>query len=190
MALNLRIKLLGEFTPPSKGSFDCAALDLFTPYAFKAFANVAPMDMTNGEPGVPFPDGLLPMGIASSFDPAYVGLVLPRSGLGSKEGLIPRNIVGVIDADYRGEWKIAFRVDNAQLSAYHAKGEPVLQVLFVPIADVSSYTLEDMDGNEQIFNALHRAVKRGEDGFGSTSVNTKQMVEEPAQPAPEEPAAE
>ena len=114
------------------------------------------------------PNNMLPLGISSEFSPEYVGLIMPRSGLGSNQGLHPRNIVGVIDADYRGEWKASLRVDSAQNTAVYMKDKAVMQVMFVPVADVNEYILVNQEGDEANHSAAENAVVRGDGGFGST----------------------
>ncbi len=169
MPLNLKIKLLRDVKAPSKGSVDAASLDLHTPFNVKVFSNMPPIEVDeDGNPKDVLPDNMLPLGISSEFSPEYVGLIMPRSGLGSNQGLHPRNIVGVIDADYRGEWKASLRVDSAQNTGVYMKDKAVLQVLFVPIADVNEYLLVDQEGQELPFNATADAIVRGEGGFGST----------------------
>lgn len=167
--MNLKIKLLRDVKAPSKGSVDAASLDLHTPFNVKVFSNMPPIEVDeDGNPKDVLPDNMLPLGISSEFSPEYVGLIMPRSGLGSNQGLHPRNIVGVIDADYRGEWKAALRVDSEQNTGVYMKDKAVLQVLFVPIADVNEYILVDQEGQELPFNATADAIVRGEGGFGST----------------------
>ena len=169
MPLNLKIKLLRDVKAPSKGSVDAASLDLHTPFNVKVFSNMPPIEVDeDGNPKDVLPDNMLPLGISSEFSPEYVGLIFPRSGLGSNQGLHPRNIVGVIDADYRGEWKAALRVDSAQNTAIYMKDKAVLQVMFVPVADVNEYILVNQEGDEANHSAAENAVVRGDGGFGST----------------------
>lgn len=170
MPLNLRLKLLRDVNPPCKGSMDAAGLDLHTPYNVKAFSNMPPiqLDDAGSVEGV-FEDGRLPLGISSEFSAGYMGLIVSRSGLGSKEGTHVRNLCGIIDADYRGEWQAALRVDSEQHSASYTKNTAVLQVIFLPVAEANSYIIELQDGTEEIFNALHSAAVRETGGFGSTS---------------------
>ena len=168
--LNLKIKLLRDVNPPKKASTEAAGFDLHTPFNFKAFSNMPPIEVDeDNSPFAVFPNDRLPLGISSEFSPGYVGLILPRSSLGSKEGLHPRNICGVIDSDYRGEWQAAVRVDSEQASTTHKKNDAVFQVLFLPIAEANEYLLTDQDGVEAPFDAVAGAVVRGEGGFGSTS---------------------
>ena len=169
MPLNLKIKLLADVKPPKKGSIEAAGLDLHSPVDCRVFCNMPPILLDEeGAPSNVFPNGRIPLGISSEFSAGYVGLIFPRSGLGSGQGLHPRNIVGVIDADYRGEWKAALRVDSAQNTAIYMKDKAVLQVMFVPVADVNEYILVNQEGNEANHSAAENAVVRGDGGFGST----------------------
>ena len=168
--LNLKIKLLRDVNPPKKASTEAAGFDLHTPFNFKAFSNMPPIEVDeDNAPSAVFPNDRLPLGISSEFSPGYVGLIFSRSGLGSKEGLHLRNLCGTIDADYRGEWQAAVRVDSEQASTTHKKNDAVFQVLFLPIAEANQYMLTDQDGVETPFDAVAGAVVRGEGGFGSTS---------------------
>lgn len=170
MPLNLKIKLLREVKAPCKGSTKAAGLDLHTPFAVKAFYNMPPIE-TDDEGNVKgaFENDRLPLGISSEFDEGYVGLIMSRSGLGSKEGLHVRNLCGVIDADYRGEWQAALRVDSEQHSKVYAKDQAILQVIFMPVADANVFLLEQLDGTVDTYDAVANAVMRGAGGFGSTS---------------------
>ena len=170
MPLNLKIKLLREVNPPRKGSLDAAGLDLHTPFAVKAFYNMAPIELDEEEnPKDGFENGRLPLGISSEFDKGYVGLIMSRSGLGSNQGLHVRNLCGVIDADYRGEWQAALRVDSSQGSGVYTKNQAVLQVIFLPIAEANEFLLEQQDGTVENYDAVAGATVRGDGGFGSTS---------------------
>lgn len=169
MPLNLKINLLTDVKAPAKGSHESACLDLHTPINVKVFSNMPPIQVDDeGNPKDVLPGNILGLGISSEFSPGYVGLIFPRSGLGSGQGLHPRNIAGVIDADYRGEWKAALRVDSEQNAGVYMKDKAILQVMFVPVADVNEYLLVDQSGEELPFNATADAIVRGEGGFGST----------------------
>lgn len=104
---------------------------------------------------------LVKSGIAISFgDPSVAGLVLPRSGLGHKKGLVLGNTIGLIDPDYSGEILISVWNRNAVGSApieIHA-GERIGQLVFVPIVRPSFELVDEF---------THRTA-RGSGGFGST----------------------
>lgn len=170
MPLNLKIKLLREVNPPRKGSQEAAGLDLHTPFAVKAFCNMPPIELDDeGSPKGVFENGRLPLGISSEFEKGYMGLIMSRSGLGSNQGLHVRNLCGVIDSDYRGEWQAALRVDNEQSAGTYTKNQAVLQVIFVPIAEANEFLLEQQDGAVETYDAVAGAAVRGDGGFGSTT---------------------
>lgn len=170
MPLNLKIKLLADVKPPKKGSIEAAGLDLHAPVDCRVFCNMPPIMLDEeGAPSNVFPNGRIPLGISSEFSAGYVGLIFPRSGLGSSQGLHPRNICGVIDSDYRGEWQAALRVDSEQGSGNYRKGDAILQVIFLPIAEANEYLLEQQDGTSETYDAVAGAAVRGEGGFGSTT---------------------
>jgi dUTP pyrophosphatase len=100
----------------------------------------------------------IPSGIAISIhDPGLVALIVPRSGLGIKHGIVLANTVGVIDSDYQGE--IGIGIHNRGLIPYTIEaGERICQIMFVPVARV---TLE-------MVNEFSQESKRGAGGFGHT----------------------
>ncbi len=77
---------------------------------------------------------LLPSGLAIHIgDPEFCAVVLPRSGLGHKHGLVLGNLVGLIDADYQGPLMIS--VWNRSEEAYTiAPGDRIAQLVFLPVA--------------------------------------------------------
>jgi dUTP pyrophosphatase len=88
-------------------------------------------------------------------DPSLAALLLPRSGLGSKHGVVLANLVGLIDSDYQGEIKIA--VWNRSQESFNIQpGERLCQMLFVPIVQV----------HFNIVTAFSHNSVRGEGGFG------------------------
>ena len=171
MPLNLKIKLLADVKPPKKGSIEAGGLDLHSPVDCRVFCNMPPILLDEeGAPSNVFPNGRIPLGISSEFSAGYVGLIFPRSGLGSGQGLHPRNVCGVIDSDYRGEWQAALRVDSEQHSGDYKKDAAILQVIFLPIAEANEYELTYADGFVEIgHDATSDATVRGEGGFGSTT---------------------
>src|SRR5690606_32807506 len=82
----------------------------------------------------PGADALLPSGIAIHIaDPGLCALVLPRSGLGHKHGIVLGNLVGLIDADYQGPLMIScWNRSNAPYTI--VPGERIAQLVIVPIA--------------------------------------------------------
>jgi dUTP pyrophosphatase len=100
---------------------------------------------------------LIPTGISIFIkDPGYAGLILPRSGLGHKHGIVLGNLVGLIDSDYQGELFIS--TWNRGTSSFTINSlDRIAQLVIVPVSQatfnmVSNYTKSD----------------RGDGGFGST----------------------
>lgn len=81
-------------------------------------------------------------------DPGYAGMILPRSGLGHKHGLVLGNLVGLIDADYQGELKVSCwnRGDKAYTLT---PGERLAQLIIVPIMQVTLEEVEDFVATER-----------------------------------------
>ncbi len=89
-------------------------------------------------------------------DPAYCALILPRSGLGHKHGLVLGNLVGLIDSDYQGELKISCW--NRSDSPYTITlGERIAQLMIQPVARAVFRPVETFTDSE-----------RGAGGFGHT----------------------
>ncbi|MFZ4859956.1 MAG: dUTP diphosphatase [Desulfuromonadaceae bacterium] len=101
---------------------------------------------------------LIPSGIAISIhDPGMVALLVPRSGLGIKHGIVLANTVGVIDSDYQGE--IGIGIVNRSAAPYIiAPGERICQMLFVPVLQADLMVVTDFSQESD----------RGTGGFGST----------------------
>lgn len=101
---------------------------------------------------------LIPSGLAIYIkDPTLVGLIVPRSGLGARHGIVLGNLTGVIDSDYQGEVMISLW-NRGELPYMISPRERVAQMMFVPVlhpelVEVSRFT---------------DATGRGEGGFGST----------------------
>jgi dUTP pyrophosphatase len=101
---------------------------------------------------------LVPCGFALAIPPGFEGQVRPRSGLAVKHGVTVLNAPGTIDADYRGEVKVAL----VNLGQEPFKIEPGLRIAQLVIAAVPAaeiVVVESLDGTE-----------RGAGGFGSTGV--------------------
>ena len=95
-------------------------------------------------------------GISMEIPEGYVGLVFARSGLACKNGLRLCNSVGVIDADYRGEIKVALHNDSTEARKI-VPGQKIAQMVVMPFLDV---VFEEQDTLDQ--------TDRGAGGFGST----------------------
>jgi len=100
---------------------------------------------------------LVPTGIAIHLDdPGYAAIILPRSGLGHKHGIVLGNLVGLIDSDYQGQ--IFVSTWNRGNSAFVLNPmERLAQLVVVPVAQVEFNVVEDF-----------AASSRGAGGFGST----------------------
>jgi dUTP pyrophosphatase len=102
---------------------------------------------------------LVPSGIAIHLgDPGYAAVVLPRSGLGSKHGIVLGNLVGLIDSDYQGQ--VLVSVWNRGKSAFTIQPlDRVAQLIVVPVVQVELAVVEEF-----------AASRRGAGGFGSTGL--------------------
>ena len=89
-------------------------------------------------------------------DPGFAALVLPRSGLGSKSGIVLGNLLGLIDSDYQGPLMCALW--NRSAAPFELKPlERIAQLVIVPVAQVAFNVVEEFAASE-----------RGTGGFGST----------------------
>ncbi len=98
----------------------------------------------------------IPTGLAMEIPVGYAGLIYARSSLGTKRGLAPANKVGVVDADYRGEFMVAL-YNHGSESQTIAHGERIAQLLVTPVITPGFTEVE----------ILSETV-RGIGGFGST----------------------
>lgn len=100
---------------------------------------------------------LIPTGIALHLaDPGYAALILPRSGLGHKHGVVLGNLVGLIDSDYQGEIQVSLW--NRSSTPFTIEPlERIAQLVIVPIAQAAFRRVDDFVASE-----------RGVGGFGST----------------------
>lgn len=103
---------------------------------------------------------MVPTGFAIHIaDTQWCALIVPRSGLGHKHGLVMGNLVGVIDADYQGPLLISCW--NRGRTAYTiAVGDRIAQLLLVPVAQAALHVVADFPPSD-----------RGAGGFGSTGVS-------------------
>ncbi len=100
---------------------------------------------------------LIPTGLAVAIPEGHAGLVLPRSGLASREGLTLANSPGLIDAGYRGEVVCAVVNLDRSRAVHVARGERIAQLVVVALPTV-----------EPVWAAELPASERAEGGFGST----------------------
>lgn len=98
-------------------------------------------------------------GLAMEIPAGYVALIFARSGLACRQGLAPANKVGVIDADYRGEFIIVLHNHAAEEVTVHG-GDRIAQMVIVPCL-----TADFVEADE-----LSETI-RGSGGFGSTGTN-------------------
>jgi dUTP pyrophosphatase len=100
---------------------------------------------------------LIPSGIAIHLaDPGLAALVLPRSGLGHKHGIVLGNLVGLIDSDYQGQVMVS--VWNRGIASFTIKPmDRIAQLVVVPVLQVKLNVVEEFS-----------VSRRGGGGFGST----------------------
>ena len=105
----------------------------------------------------PSETAMIPTGIAIYIeDPGYAAVLLPRSGLGHKHGIVLGNLVGLIDSDYQGELMIS--AWNRGANAFSIEpGERIAQLVVLPVQQVEFDIVEEFTSTE-----------RGTGGFGSS----------------------
>jgi len=100
---------------------------------------------------------LIPTGLSIHIaDPAYAAMILPRSGLGHKHGIVLGNLVGLIDSDYQGPLMVSCW-NRGQTAFTLAPMERLAQLVIVPVMQAEFRVVDDF-----------AASTRGEGGFGST----------------------
>ena len=100
---------------------------------------------------------LIPTGISIFIqDPGYAGLILPRSGLGHKHGIVLGNLVGLIDSDYQGELFIS-TWNRGRTSFTINSLDRIAQLVIVPVSQATFNLVSDYSKSD-----------RGDGGFGST----------------------
>jgi len=131
-----------EFPLPAHATPGSAGMDL------RACLDV-PLEIQPGE------TQLIPTGVAIHIeDPKLAAVILPRSGLGHKHGIVLGNLVGLIDSDYQGQlmvscWNRGDKPFKVEI------GERIAQLVFVPVVQASFEIVEEFDASD-----------RGEGGFG------------------------
>ena len=142
--MKLRVKKLDERAViPTYGTEFSAGADLY-----------AILDGTVEIP--PHTTLMISTGLSLEIPEGYCGLIFARSSMGAKRGLAPANKVGVIDADYRGEVKVALH-NHRDTAATVEPGERVAQLAIVPFLHADFEEADELS-----------ATVRGEGGFGST----------------------
>lgn len=138
----MRIKKLHHnFILPIKSTERAGAFDVYMP---------EPGSVSGHSPG------LVGLGFATEVPVGHVALILPRSSAGSKYGVELNNTCGVIDSDYRGEWKASIKTKSGAHFSWES-GDRLLQFLIIPVADIQLELVDELDTTE-----------RGTGGFGST----------------------
>lgn len=100
---------------------------------------------------------LIPTGLAIHLeDPGYAALILPRSGLGHKQGLVLGNLVGLIDSDYQGQLMVSAWNRSSQ-TVQIAPLDRIAQLVIVPVVQASLNIVQEFVASE-----------RGAGGYGST----------------------
>lgn len=143
----LQVKILDErmrSQMPSYGTPGSAGLDL------RACID-APLDIAAGQ------TVLVPTGLAIFIeDPRYAAIILPRSGLGHKHGIVLGNLVGLIDSDYQGQLMVS--TWNRSHTAFKLEPmERLAQLVVVPVLQVTITIVDEFIEST-----------RGSGGFGST----------------------
>jgi dUTP pyrophosphatase len=142
----LDVRLGREFPIPDYATAHSAGMDL------RAMCD-GPLDLAPGEAQ------LVPTGMAIHIgDPGLCAMILPRSGLGHKQGLVLGNLVGLIDADYQGPLMVSLwnRGQNRQTVQ---PGDRIAQLVLMPVVRASFRVVEQFEQSE-----------RGVGGFGHTGV--------------------
>lgn len=133
-----------EFDLPSHATAASAGMDL------RACLD-APLELAPGA------SALVPTGLAIHIgDPGLCAVILPRSGLGHRHGIVLGNLTGLIDADYQGPLMVSLW--NRSSTAYVVEpGERIAQLVFLPVVRAEFRIVDDFTPSD-----------RGEGGFGHT----------------------
>jgi dUTP pyrophosphatase len=101
---------------------------------------------------------LVPTGMAIHLsDPAYAALILPRSGLGHKHGIVLGNLVGLIDSDYQGQLMVS-AWNRSDVAFTIEPMERIAQLVIVPVVQAQF----------KVVSEFAAATERGAGGYGST----------------------
>ena len=92
-------------------------------------------------------------------DPALAALVVPRSGLGSKHGIVLGNLVGLIDSDYQGELMVP-AWNRSEKDFEINPGDRIAQMIIVPVVQARFNIVDSFE-----------ETLRGDKGFGSSGIN-------------------
>ncbi|HHU93803.1 MAG TPA: dUTP diphosphatase [Alcaligenaceae bacterium] len=138
--LDQRVKQLPEYATPGSAGLDLrACLD-------------SAITLNPGE------TQFIPTGLAMHLaDPNYAAMILPRSGLGHKHGIVLGNLVGLIDSDYQGPLMVSMW-NRGDTPFVIEPMERIAQMVIVPVMQPTFHLVEDFDSESE----------RGTGGFGST----------------------
>jgi dUTP pyrophosphatase len=147
MSLQVELKILDDRlkeSMPAYATTGSAGLDLRA--CLEAAITIQPGETT-----------LIPTGMAIHLaNPAYAAMILPRSGLGHKHGIVLGNLVGLIDSDYQGQLFVSCWNRSKEPFVMNPM-ERMAQLVIVPVVQASFTVVNEFDASE-----------RGEGGFGST----------------------
>ena len=147
MSLQVELKILDERIKeamPAYATSGSAGLDLRA--CLDAAITIQPGETT-----------LIPTGMAIHLaDPSYAAMILPRSGLGHKHGIVLGNLVGLIDSDYQGQLFVSCW-NRSQTAFVMNPMERMAQLVIVPVVQANFKLVDEFDASD-----------RGEGGFGST----------------------
>lgn len=103
---------------------------------------------------------LIPTGLAIHVaNPGYCAMILPRSGMGHKNGIVLGNLVGLIDSDYQGQLMVS-TWNRGQQAFTLQPMERLAQLIIVPVMQVGFNVVDEFDSEQE--------SERGAGGFGST----------------------
>jgi len=122
----------------------------------RATEHAAGLDLYSSESNMLFPRerAIVGTGIAVAIPRGFVGLIWPRSGLAVRSGIDV--LAGVIDADYRGEVRVAL-INHGSMEFHVNEGDRIAQLVIQPVAMLEPTQVDDLP-----------PTARGADGFGST----------------------
>ncbi len=142
-------RLITEFGVPKPATSGSAGVDVFA----------CVEETTELAPGQTL---LIPCGFAMHIkDPSLAAVILPRSGLGHKHGIVLGNLVGLIDSDYQGQLFVSCWNRSETQFTIHP-GDRIAQLVVLPVVQPQFKVVE-------AFEHSHR----GDGGFGHTGVNTR-----------------
>lgn len=150
MSLHVDVKIL-----------DARLHQMMPAYATPGSAGLDLRACTNQEMVIePGETALIPTGMAIHIDNTYyAALILPRSGLGHKHGIVLGNLVGLIDSDYQGQLMVSCW--NRGKTAFNLEPmERIAQLVIVPVIQAEFHIVDEFNDSE-----------RGEGGFGSTGTH-------------------